>query len=104
MLVNGETDYRVIHKKTGASITTVRNAVNIAKGLGKIKKTQTIHDYSKTKQVNAGVLGVGEVLNENNTELNLNNVRFEDLNDDVKTRLIHQHIQENQGLSKNKPE
>ena len=104
MLVNGETDYRVIDKKTVASITTVRNAVNIAKGSGKIKKTQTIHGYSKTKQVNAGVLGVGEVLNENNTELNLDNVRFEDLNDDVKTRLIHQHIQENQGLSKNKAE
>jgi len=39
--------------------------------------------------------------------LNPNNLRFEDLSDDVKTRLIHQYTQENQGLNKNtgnKPE
>ena len=107
MLVNGETDYKVIHKKTGASITTVRSALNIAKGSGKIKKTQGIHGYSRTKQVDTGKVEVDKVSNENNPELNPNNLRFEDLSDDVKSRLIHQYVQENQGLSKNngnKPE
>ena len=88
-------------KKTGASVTTVRNAVSIAQGSGKIKKTQTIQGYSKTNQTNSGKVEVDEVLTENNTELNLNNLRFEDLSDNVKTRLIHQHIQENHELSKN---
>jgi len=107
LLVNGETDYKVIHKKTGASITTIRNALNIAKASGKIKKTQTIQGYSRTKQVDTAKVEVGEVLSENNTELNPINLRFEDLSDDVKSRLIHQYVQENQGLSKNngnKPE
>ena len=107
MLANGETDYNVIHKKTGASITTIRNALNIGKGSGKIKKTQTIQGYSKKNQTDTGKVEVGEVLSENNTELNPNNLRFEDLSDDVKTRLIHQYTQENQGLNKNnwnKPE
>ncbi len=104
----------MIHKATGASITTIRNALNIGKGSGKIKKTQTIHGYSKTKQTDTGIVEtntgkveVGEVLSENNVALNPNNLRFEDLSDDVKTRLIHQYTQENQGLNKNtgnKPE
>ena len=104
LLVSGETDYNVIHKKTGASITTIRNALNIGKGSGKIKKTHNVQGYFKTKQPDSTSNQNNDMSKENKDELNLNNVRFEELNDDVKTRLIHQHIQENQGLGKNKPE
>jgi len=101
LLANCETDYNVIHKKTGASNTTIRNALNIGRGSGKIKKSQTIQGYSKKNQIDTGKVEVGEVLTETNPELNPNNLRFEDLSDDVKTRLIHQHNQEKQGLIQN---
>lgn len=94
-------------KKTGASLTTVRSALTVAEKTGKIKKTQNIHGYSKTNQTNTDKVEVGEGLNETNPELNPNNLRFEDLSDDVKSRLIHQYTQENQVLYKNngnKPE
>ena len=38
-LVDGVTDYSAIHEQTGASLTTVRSALSIAKKTGKIKKS-----------------------------------------------------------------
>ena len=99
------TDDSAIHKQTGASLSTVRSALSVAKKTGKVKKSVNLNHTGGSNSPPAPSNSTLSEDNGNNTPIDGNNsnslATIDDLSEADKSRLIQQYLLKQQATARN---